>query len=274
MARTRRLIGLISLIAFEAASIVMLHRLGTLEWLRIDWGDLGAWIAASTPEDAVAAAIRLAALALAYWLAATTVVYTLARISRISAAIRAVEWATVPAVRKVVDGALAVTMTAAAFAGPVGPAVAQDPIPVVVEVEDQGGPIPEIIAPETPPPTTDPAAPPVLPLGPERIGWSPSSTDARRLEDPPVAPAELPLVTAPGPEPQRYDVQKGDNLWTISVRHLEAVTGRSDLGNSEIARYWRRVIDTNRESLRSGDPDLIYPGERIELPPLDAEESS
>lgn len=273
MARIRRLIGLLTLISFETASIVALHRLGSLEWLRIDWGDFGAWIETSTPEDAVAAAVRLAALAVAYWLAATTVVYTLARISRISAAIRAVEWATVPAVRKVVDGALAVTMTAATFAGPVGPAVAQDPIPVVVEVEDQGGPIPEIIAPETPPPTTDAPAPPIRPLGPERIGWTPSSTDARRLEDPPVAPDELPLVTAPGRAPQRYEVQKGDNLWAISAHHLEAVTGRSDLGNSAIARYWRRVIETNRESLRSGDPDLIYPGERIELPPLDTEES-
>ncbi len=36
--------------------------------------------------------------------------------------------------------------------------------------------------------------------------------------------------------------------------------------NSEISPYWRLVIDENLDNLRSGDPDLIYPGEVIELP--------
>jgi nucleoid-associated protein YgaU len=29
------------------------------------------------------------------------------------------------------------------------------------------------------------------------------------------------------------------------------------------------VIEANRDRLRSGDPDLIYPGEEIILPPLE-----
>jgi nucleoid-associated protein YgaU len=36
----------------------------------------------------------------------------------------------------------------------------------------------------------------------------------------------------------------------------------------EISPYWRVVIETNREGLRSGDPDLIYPGETVVLPPV------
>jgi hypothetical protein len=48
------------------------------------------------------------------------------------------------------------------------------------------------------------------------------------------------------------------------------VTGRraGELSNGEIAAYWVRVVEANQGRLRSGDPDLIYPDEDIELPPV------
>ncbi|HEY5985422.1 MAG TPA: hypothetical protein VIV12_03415 [Streptosporangiaceae bacterium] len=63
---------------------------------------------------------------------------------------------------------------------------------------------------------------------------------------------------------------EGDNLWTISRDRLAEATGRraSELSDHEIAAYWLRVIAVNRSSLRSGDPDLIFPGEKIQLPPI------
>jgi hypothetical protein len=65
-------------------------------------------------------------------------------------------------------------------------------------------------------------------------------------------------------------VVEGDNLWTISRDHLARVTNRrsSELPDHEISRYWLRVIAVNRTSLRSGDPDVIFPGELIMLPPV------
>jgi len=65
-------------------------------------------------------------------------------------------------------------------------------------------------------------------------------------------------------------VVQGDNLWTISRDHLAAVGNRrpSDLSDHEIATYWLRVIAVNRSSLRSGNPDVIFPGELIMLPPV------
>ena len=60
-------------------------------------------------------------------------------------------------------------------------------------------------------------------------------------------------------------VARGDHLWKISERYLEELKGEEP-SNSEISPYWRLVIETNRDRLRSGDPDLIYPGERITLP--------
>jgi hypothetical protein len=40
----------------------------------------------------------------------------------------------------------------------------------------------------------------------------------------------------------------------------------------EVTRYWLRVVEANRPNLRSGDPDLIYPGEIVILPPIEMEE--
>jgi hypothetical protein len=65
-------------------------------------------------------------------------------------------------------------------------------------------------------------------------------------------------------------VAEGDNLWTIARDHLSRVTSRrvSDLSEREIARYWLDVVDANRAGLRSGDPDVIFPGETVKLPPV------
>lgn len=57
-------------------------------------------------------------------------------------------------------------------------------------------------------------------------------------------------------------VERGDHLWKISSRHLGP-----DAGETEIAPYWREVVEVNKPSLRSGDPDLIFPGEVVKLPP-------
>jgi nucleoid-associated protein YgaU len=61
--------------------------------------------------------------------------------------------------------------------------------------------------------------------------------------------------------PETVVVEKGDHLWKISATHLGA--GASD---GEIAPFWRELVEVNTPRLRSGDPDLIYPGEIVELP--------
>ena len=78
-------------------------------------------------------------------------------------------------------------------------------------------------------------------------------------------PIRLPVVLASGPGPSTVVVVEGDHLWKISARHLDAVWGRRAL-NEEISPYWRSVITLNTPHLRSGDPDLIYPGEVVVLP--------
>jgi nucleoid-associated protein YgaU len=66
-------------------------------------------------------------------------------------------------------------------------------------------------------------------------------------------------------------VVSGDNLWKIAREHLsrERSGGSGAPTDDEVAAYWVKVVDANRHRLRSGDPDLIYPGERVTLPPVD-----
>jgi nucleoid-associated protein YgaU len=69
-----------------------------------------------------------------------------------------------------------------------------------------------------------------------------------------------------GPEDTSTLVEAGDHLWKISEEHLATVLGRP-VDDTEVDPYWRSVIGFNRDRLTSGDPDLIYPGETVILPP-------
>jgi nucleoid-associated protein YgaU len=61
-------------------------------------------------------------------------------------------------------------------------------------------------------------------------------------------------------------VERGDHLWKISQTHLDQMLGRRASAD-EVDPFWRSVIDANLGRLQSGDPDLIYPGEVVALPP-------
>jgi nucleoid-associated protein YgaU len=85
-----------------------------------------------------------------------------------------------------------------------------------------------------------------------------------------ASPAEqvrLPTpVTSPAESESHSDsvvVARGDHLWKISVRRLG-----EDAADDEVAPYWREVVAVNTPHLKSGDPDLIYPGEVVELPAI------
>ena len=81
-----------------------------------------------------------------------------------------------------------------------------------------------------------------------------------------AAPAHeirLPVTTQGARGVSTVTVVEGDHLWKISERHL-----RAESPETAVAPYWRTVIEVNTPNLRSGDPDLIYPGELIEMPPI------
>jgi nucleoid-associated protein YgaU len=62
-------------------------------------------------------------------------------------------------------------------------------------------------------------------------------------------------------------VEPGEHLWKIAGEALTA--GGLPAGSpAEVAPYWLDVVEANRPSIASGDPDRIRPGERVSLPPL------
>jgi hypothetical protein len=66
-------------------------------------------------------------------------------------------------------------------------------------------------------------------------------------------------------------VAEGQTLWTIARDQLAKASGEGsgEPTNQEVTQYWAKVVEANQGRLESGDPDLIYPGEEIILPPVD-----
>ncbi len=266
-----RLSRVAGLLILEVGAVLVLHLLGGREFLQVDWSNFGRWLDSTPVEDVIAAGLRIVALAIAYWLLLSTLAYVIASLSRRAAAIRATSWMLLPPIRRVVSRSVALSIAASSIAVPLGPAVADLALEwrastMAVEVDLDG-----VIRPSG----TD---------APAEDGSDDDEGTGDEVLLPPHlrSPADLlpdnEPVAVPKPDPGAvldptvshiHKVVRGEHLWSIASHHLEVVSGRTDLAEREIAPYWVRVMDANRSTIRSGDPDLIYPGEQIVLPPVE-----
>jgi hypothetical protein len=94
-------------------------------------------------------------------------------------------------------------------------------------------------------------------------------TPSTSTTNPPSEPGPDEPTPEAGEETSREVVVEGDTIWTIARDHLAAGRGSGEPTNQEVAEYVERGREANRHRLVSGDPDLIYPGEAIVLPPVD-----
>ena len=266
-----RLSRVAGLLILEVGAVLVLHLLGGREFLQVDWSNLSDWLDSTPVEDVIAAGLRLAALAIAYWLLLSTLAYVIASLSRRAAAIRATSWMMLPPIRRLVSRSVALSIAASSIAVPLGPAVADLSLgwrasTMAVEVDLDG-----VIRPRG---TDVPAE--------EGSDDSEGTGDEVLLPPHLQSPGDPPLdnepVAVPKPAPSAvldptvshiHKVVRGEHLWSIASQHLEVVSGRINLAEREIAPYWVRVMEANRSTIRSGDPDLIYPGEQIVLPPVE-----
>jgi hypothetical protein len=272
------------LVAAEAIAVVALHRLGDVDGFAIPRHELGRWLQQSTSEEVLLVAVRLVAVVAAWWLLGTTLLYVAARAARLRHATRAIGWATLPSVRRWADRAVALSVVAATALG-AGRTAAADPppmtipAPVVVDVDHRD----PASVPSRPPRsartglTVDPpsasTAPPLGATSPP----SPPPTTTAPLAPPAVSPPVVPVVpVAPATPPAptagaTHTVTRGEHLWSIAATQVAGASGRQsgdDLAPSDVVPYWLRFVAMNRHRLRSGDPNLVYPGEVVELPPL------
>ena len=91
----------------------------------------------------------------------------------------------------------------------------------------------------------------------------------------PIAPEPPASSEAPG-EPTSavagtYVVGAGDNLWVIAARQVAGIDRSvAEVPAAEIVPSWHALITRNGPHLRSGDPNLIVPGEVIVLVPVES----
>lgn len=263
--RTWSALGLLATLGAGAGSVYLLHKLGSHLWMAVDWQHPGGWLDVVPVEWALAAIARLLGLAIGYWLVASSSLYILARLLRLPAAVRSIGWATLPVVRRLADR---IVMTGLAAASLVAPA------PLLVQAAPS-------VVPTTTPETIAPGYVPVPagrtpPTIPDPSTTAPINTTPITTTVPPAPVSDQPAAdqaagTPPPRErmvvPTEVRVVHGDHLWVIAERHLVAVWDRP-AADHEIAPYWLKVIEANRARLRSGNPDLIYPGEVIVLPTI------
>lgn len=221
-----------AVVASCAAAAGYLHRLGSEPWTRTGADGPLLWLTRTPTEDVVAALLRLAALGACWWVVGTFLVALLVRAAGWRPAIRLTDRFTPRLVRGLAQRLTGGALLAASILGPTSPAVAMD-------------------------------------------DFAPPGATTRRV--PTSAPVEVatppgPSVSArpgatPGPE-RRVRVVPGDHLWGIARAEVARRRGLDPHGATieEVPAYWRRVVEANEHRLRSGDADLLFPGEEIVLP--------
>lgn len=223
----------------------LLWSLGRLDWLVVDWADPLSWVRGAELEVAAAAIARLAGMAVVGWVVISTLAYVLARL--LGAGVESLRWLSIGPLRRVADALLAGSLLVSTMA----PAAAGvDPVPPPAAESTVGGV-----------PAVDPAYVPV-PAGPGQYRSRPSE------ESRPHAEEGEPSDSAPPTGEIQVVVSEGDHLWMLAENRLTQLLGRR-VSEHEVAPYWVEVVEANRHRIRSGDPDLIFPGEEILLPPVE-----
>ncbi len=260
MGQENAMTRLVLLVAITTGLTVGLHQLGNISGLGINWSDPVVWFGDAAPEDAVGATLRTVGLIIGYWITISTSLYFgAARRSQIRRP-RLVTVVTLPSIRRVVDRALATALAASIAVSPISPALAEQtpPPPVVFDITTDGIPVPHVHMNED--------------LQEEQAQDDATTEGAEEeASEPRPSPMVFPVATSSPSVPlaDGYTVESGDNLWKIADRIVESLTDGVPT-TSAVTSYWRSVVNANQGTLRSGDPNLIFPGEIIVLPALEA----
>ena len=249
-------------IGAAACSGYFLFRLRNKPWLPRPGAILSA-----PPEEAIYGAVWVLSVSVTVWVAFTAALSVYAYATRIPAAIRTAEWLTIPPVRRLARRFASFLLAAGAMSmTPAAGAIETPPVPIVVTVEQPDeSPVSAV---ETQEKASNSAATPI-PLRAGQGALDPAA-ETGSPETPSGAATPMPLRASQRFSGQMrhtvpYIVRPGDDMWSVTAGYLihQENTPPSVARTTEV---WREVVALNQNRIRSGDPDLIFPGETLLLP--------
>ena len=258
----RTLVSITLLAGLVSGSGYFLLRLRSQDWLPTPGEVIGA-----PPDEAIFGAIWLLSVSITVWVTLSTVLSVFAYLTRLPAAIRAVEWMTVPPIRRLARRSAALILAVGTLSmTPVAGATELPPVPF--RVSDGQAVTGTARSTGTPAETPAGIAIPV----PLRAGEDASGFRADLLRDATAIGVAVPVPLQAGETSSdrqvgsvTYTVRPGDDLWSITAAHMTRQQGNPP-AVSGLTELWQKVVDLNRDRIRSGNPDLIFPGETLVLP--------
>ncbi len=243
-------------------------------WTGLGFASLVALVALSPdakaliePEEALLGALWIAAVATALWFTLSLLLVQFANRSGSRLLHRLSEQVAMPLARRLAQGSLALGLVAlpacgSSTAGRPEMVLVQSGVsttissqyfevtaPVTYQSPTSGV---ELISTSVPASLTDSLA--------DSLADSPTEA---QVPSAPETPTQSTASTEAGP----HIVSVGENLWSIAKAQLTKNTDTTPT-NAEIGPYWARLVEQNRGSLSSGNANLIYPGEMIQIPAI------
>ncbi len=243
--------ALVGWIAALVGSLALLHTVGAHHLPTPPLDDLGSWIDSATAPTIAFTAARFVALGLGYYLLSVTCIAVID-----AARHRA-------SMRRMVPDRVEFAARAAIGAGVLASILA----PFVDDPDSQGLPTALTTSIDRSPAAPPITAPATTVQPPSTTTEPATSTTAPRIETGLPAPSPTPELTP------TWTVEAGDHLWAIAEETVIDAWGRQP-SDGEIVEYWVALIAHNRSRLPDPDnPDLIVPGQIIELPPVGPQQS-
>lgn len=256
---------LLAWLVFLVATVVALHRTGGIlaPPPLTEPGELGRWTAERSPAEAAVAGARLLALASAWYLLVSTAATAVARLAGAARLVGVADAVSTPLVRRLVSGAVGVSLVTAAAGGGTAYASADthlgDPRPTSVE------PMRSFAEGPGTPPVMRLMAPPAA-GAPDPAAGEPGLASDAEVGGPTTAPGNDGAAGS-NPASRSWTVRPGDHLWAVAEQVLAEEWERAPT-DAEVDPYWRAVVERNRPVLRDpGNPDLVFPGQVLAVPP-------
>ncbi|WP_208028142.1 hypothetical protein [Rhabdothermincola sediminis] len=242
---------------------------------------VSAWLHEQGPVAAALGVARLGALAGCAYLLLTVGLGLVVRLTRVPTLLAVAELVTVPRIRRLLYGGVGVGLSLAATTATIPTTAMAAPSPLAAQPAPPAPPshpvtmrsVPEESGTATST-TSKPSPPPVMrTLDPDADQARPAAHHPPTAPVPPDPPpaASTPPASEPvgrAREASSWTVAPGEHLWGIAHHTLATAWARPPT-DEETATYLDVLIATNEERLPvPGNPDLIFPGQVFELPPV------